>query len=239
MEAVVLVDASTGRLHARDGSWRDAADDERRAALDGGLGDAAELTNASAFREVLHQQWSCLERVEPVDPAVDVAPIRYGHVRAEAWRVVAALLAAGADVTVVGPRQLGELCRLVDREGRTRVCVTSDGMFVDDPDVLVIDWWDAFAAPFPSCVPERVAATLPTRVPDAHAVGVYRMLAQVLAAAVDDEAEWRVLHVAPGRWAVVRTLEIVVVLDERDGEVMVGPRWARRLPVLGRGRGAA
>src|SRR5690606_38719994 len=132
--------------------------------------------------------WSCLGLPTEVDPSIDLAPIRYGHVRAEAWRIVAALTGAGAAVRVVGPQRPGEICRMVDADGRTRVCLTDAGVFVDDPDVGVLDWWDVFAAPFPSSIPDVLLARLPVRgdtASDPGATRAHRSIAQVLAAAVD------------------------------------------------------
>lgn len=243
LQPVALVDTGTGRVHALDGTWHRAEDLLPRAADDLSVvpPDGRDLTNALAFRHLLPEQWASLEPHPDVDPTVDLAPIRYGHVRAEAWRLVAAVVAGGADVRVVGPQTPGEICRLLDAHGRTRVCLTTAGVVVDSPGLAALDWWEVFAAPLASSVPDRLAEVLPMREhgPDAGATEAYHLVATALAGAVDDDAEWRVLHVGGGRWVVVRMLEIVLVVDEREGEVVVGRRWAHRFRAHAQGHNAA
>ena len=226
LEPVVLLDASTGRLHLPDGTWGPvtAGVDTRLDHLDAPPAEAADvLDTAAAFRSLLAEQWACLRPPRTVDPNANLAPIRYGHVLAEAWRIVAAVLDAGAALRVVGPREAGDICRLVDEYGRTLLRLTDEGIVRYGPDPDVLDWWDVFAAPLPSGIPDRLLMRLPVGDEELSAAErgsalTHRHLAPVLARFIDDVAEWRLLYLAPHRWVVVRGLDLVVMVDEIDGE---------------------
>lgn len=104
---------------------------------------------------------------------------------------------------------------MVDAEGNVRLRMTTDGVHVEGSSE-VRDWWDVFAAPLPTSIPDALLAELPRRPDDAEDTRVvqriHRFIARLLAAAVDDEEEWRVLLVSTNRWGVIRGDGLVAML---------------------------
>ncbi|MBO0898924.1 hypothetical protein J1G44_06205 [Cellulomonas sp. zg-ZUI199] len=224
LDVVALLDASTGQAHVPGGLAHPADKLVREVEVE-------PHTIGFFFRQVCAGQWGCLDPEPVVDPAVDLLPLHYGHVRAEAWRLVAALVAR-TDLQVVGPAARGEICRMTDLDGSVRLRMTTEGVHVGGSPV-VRDWWDVFAAPLASSVPDALVDELPRRgSPSRDASGaerVHRFIARLLAAAVDDDGEWRVISHGEGGWAVLRGDDAVALLGEDGNDRHVDDGWTARM----------